>query len=181
MLDPRKDVVVYHEVKVWDAFVRVFHWALVAAFSIAYLVAEPLLAHIVAGGAVGTLVLARIVWGFLDTGHARFTDFVYSPVTVFRYVRDLLRFREHARYVGHSPGGGYVIVGMLLLLLATVVSGAVAMFWMPAARVWHDIIADVTLGLICVHVVGVLLRSFVYRQDLIGAQFTGHKRFRATD
>lgn len=178
MLDPRKDVVARHEIRVWDSFVRVIHWALVAAFALAYLVIEPYVVHVLAGAAVGALVAARIVWGFLDTGHARFADFVYAPVTVIRYVRDLLRFREHGSYAGHSPGGGYVIVGMLLLLIATAASGTIVVVTKAGSAVtrWHGILADITLALVCVHVVGVLLRSFVYRQNLIGALFTGYKR-----
>lgn len=178
MLDPRREIVARDAIRVWDPFVRVFHWTLVIAFALAYVVIEPYIVHILAGAAIGILVAARIVWGFLDTGHARFADFVYSPVTVLRYVQDLLRFREHDHYVGHSPGGGYVILGMLTLLMATVVSGAIAGLAETQSSItqWHGILADITLGLICVHVAGVLLRSFVYRQNLIAAQFTGYKR-----
>jgi cytochrome b len=162
---------------VWDPFVRVFHWALVVGFALAYLVIDPMTVHALTGATIGVLIAARIIWGFIGPRHARFADFIYAPTTVFCYVRDLLRFRAHASYIGHSPGGGYVILAMLALLLATVLSG-VATWTMDSASLlsWHSGLADATLAVIGVHVVGVVLRSFVYRQNLVLAQFTGYKR-----
>lgn len=171
MLDPRRDIVGNQSQHyVWDSFLRFFHWALVAAFAIAYFVIDPTSVHVGAGVVVGTLVAARVMWGFIGPVHARFADFVYPPTTVFHYVRDLLRLREHDRYVGHSPGGGYVILAMLGLLAATVLTGLIG----PAS--WHGFLAHATLVVILIHVVGVLLRSFVYGQNLVRAQFTGYKR-----
>ena len=66
-------------VKVWDLFVRVFHWALVVAFAIAWYSGgiwdNP---HLVAGYIVLALVVARIVWGFIGSRYARFSDFIYA-------------------------------------------------------------------------------------------------------
>jgi len=78
------------QIYVWDWFVRVFHWTLVVAFTVAYLTEDdPLTVHVWAGYVVGVLVVARIIWGFVGSPHARFSDFVYAPAAAFRYVRDL--------------------------------------------------------------------------------------------
>ena len=74
---------------VWDPFVTI----LVAAFTIAYLIEDPLTVHVWAGYAVGVLVVARMIWGFFGPTHARFSDFIYSPTGVLRYMRDLASFR----------------------------------------------------------------------------------------
>jgi cytochrome b len=176
---------------VWDRFIRIFHWSLVVGFTIAYLTEDDLLTvHVWAGYAVGILVVARIVWGFVGPPHARFSDFLYSPATAFRYVRDLLLFRA-GRHLGHSPGGGYMIFLLLLFLAATVVTGLVVyggdqqagplagMFTKQTGEGMeevHEVLANITLFLVIAHIAAVVLASFAHRENLIGAMVTGYKR-----
>lgn len=186
---PKKSV--SPEVYVWDPFVRVFHWTVVVAFTVAYLTEDDLLTvHVWAGYVVGALVVARIVWGFVGSLHARFSDFVYAPATAFSYVRELLRFRG-ARYLGHSPGGGYMVIILLIFLAATVATGLVVyggdqqagplagMFTKDFSESFeevHEVIANITLALIFFHVSAVVLASFVHRENLARAMVTGYKR-----
>jgi cytochrome b len=179
------------EVYVWDPFVRAFHWTVVAAFTVAYLTEDDLLTvHVWAGYVVGALVVARIIWGFVGSPHARFSDFVYAPATAFSNVRELLRFRGQ-RYLGHSPGGGTMVILLLIFLGATVVTGLVVyggdqqagplagMFTKNFAESFedvHEVIANITLALIFFHVSAVVLASFVHRENLVRAMVTGYKR-----
>jgi cytochrome b len=114
------------QVMVWDPLVRIFHWSLVAAFATAYLSGEDaedrLDLHVWAGYAVLGLILFRLLWGFIGTRYARFTDFVYRPAIMWAYLRDVLTHRAK-RYLGHNPLGGAMTVALLLGLLATTVSG----------------------------------------------------------
>ena len=190
MLNPRPDASA-SEVYVWDPFVRVFHWTLVVAFTVAYLTEDdPLTVHVWAGYVVGILVVARVVWGFVGSPHARFSDFVYAPARAFGYVRDLLTFRGD-RYLGHSPGGGYMVILLLIFLAATVVTGLVVyggdqqagplagMFTEKtgeAMEEWHEVVANIALALIFVHIAAVVLVSFAHRENLVRAMVTGYKR-----
>ena len=164
---------------------------LVATFFIAYLTEDDLLTvHVWAGYVVGALVVARIVWGFIGPQHARFSDFVYAPGETLRYVRDLLLFRAE-RHLGHSPGGGVMIVLLLAFLAATVVTGLVVyggeqqagplagMLSKDFAESFeevHELIANITLALVLAHIAAVVLARFVFRENLVRAMVTGYKR-----
>jgi cytochrome b len=182
------------QVYVWDPFVRVFHWILVLAFAVAYLLTEEsvLAVHVWAGYIVGALVMARVIWGLVGPTHARFSDFVYSPAATVRYVRDLLLFRAE-RHLGHSPGGGAMIVLLLVFLAATVVTGLVVyggdqqagplagMFTEDTGEAMeevHEVIANIALALVLAHIAAVVLASFVHRENLARAMITGYKRSR---
>ena len=179
------------QIYVWDRFVRVFHWALVGGFTIAYLTEGDLLAvHVWAGYTVGILIVARVLWGFVGPRHARFSDFIYDPVTTFRYGRDLVLLRG-PRYLGHSPGGGAMVIVLLMFVAATVVTGLVVyggdqgagplagLFSKDTGEAMeevHEVIANITLALIFVHIFAVILASFVHRENLVRAMVTGYKR-----
>lgn len=93
-------------VKVWDLFVRVFHWSVAAGFFIAYFTEDDaMLLHVWAGYVVGALVAMRVLWGFIGSKHARFGDSIYSPFTVWRYLAALAAFRAK-RHLGIPPPVG---------------------------------------------------------------------------
>ncbi len=110
-------------IRVWDPLVRAFHWTLVVSFVVCWLSAqvwEDL--HAWAGYVAGALALARVVWGFVGGGYARFAQFVRAPRVVLAYLGAIVRGSE-ARFVGHNPAGGAMIVALLIVVAATVASG----------------------------------------------------------
>ena len=168
-----------------------FHWSLAAFFLLAYLLeGDWLKLHSHAGYTVTLLVLFRLVWGVVGSTHARFADFVVTPRTAIVYLSRLARGRAE-RHVGHDPAGSAMIVVLLTSLLITAFTG-MSLFAMeglgplastPASR-WpgdwlediHEIAADFTAIMVIVHVAGVVLTSFLHRENLIRAMITGVKR-----
>lgn len=110
-------------VYIWDPLVRLFHWSLVLSFIVAYVTGEDeSLTHVNAGYMVMGLVGFRIIWGFIGSKHARFTDFIASPATAIRYGRELVAGKAR-HYLGHNPLGGWMILALLTGLALTSYSG----------------------------------------------------------
>lgn len=165
-----------NRVRVWDPFVRVFHWMLAASFATAWISAEerPDL-HEVAGYLVLVLLGLRLLWGVVGTRHARFAGFVRSWSVVAAYLDSLIRGRPR-RYLGHNPAGGWMVIVLLAVVAAAAGSG------LPLAAgpadAWEDVheaLAGLALGLVCVHVAGVVVSSWLHRENLVGAMISGKK------
>ena len=191
-------------IRVWDLFVRFFHWSMVAAIVICFVTEEDtLLLHVVAGYYVAGLIALRIVWGFVGPEHARFSDFLYPPGTILAYARDLMRVRSK-RHLGHSPAGGVMILALMIALAAVVWTGDIAYRGderqrtalttsLPvspaqaqdseprdrrrnATRELHEALSNLLLLLIAVHIGGVLWASYAHRENLAWSMVTGLKR-----
>lgn len=169
-------------VRVWDPFVRIFHWSLVGLFAVAFATgdgSERL--HLAAGYAIAGLVLLRLVWGFVGSKHARFNDFVRTPAEVSRYMALAIRFRA-PRFLGHNPAGGVMILALLAMLIGISATG----FMMTTDPFWgvewveelHEALVYASLGLIALHVAGVVVSSVEHGENLVKAMITGRKRAR---
>lgn len=112
-----------NQIRVWDPLVRLFHWSLVASFTLAYFTGEEeSLVHVYAGYVVAGLVAFRLLWGFVGTRYARFSNFVYSPRRTVQYLKGLFSGApEH--FTGHNPAGGWMIIMLLVSLLLTSYTG----------------------------------------------------------
>ncbi len=164
---------------VWDMPVRVFHWLMVLSFAGAWITAESerwRLLHVTLGYTMAGLVAFRLVWGLIGTKHARFADFVRGPRAVARYLGALLRGQpEH--HVGHNPAGALAIVAMLALAAVLTFSGWAAYneVFGDALEDLHEGAANAMMAIVLVHVAGVAIASWMHRENLVGAMFSGHK------
>jgi cytochrome b len=167
-------------IRVWDPFVRAFHWALALSFAVAWASSESWeRVHDAAGYAAGVLVGLRVVWGFVGPRYARFHQFVRSPGTVLDHLQAIGEGRER-RYLGHNPAGGAMIVVLIATMAATAVSGwlmTTDAFWGSAAlQHVHSALAHGALALVIVHLGGVALASLRHRENLVRAMVFGVKR-----
>lgn len=166
---------------VWDAPVRVFHWLMVLSFAGAYLTAESekwRLVHVSLGYTMGGLVAFRLVWGVMGTRYARFANFVAGPAAIVRYVRSM--FSAHPEHhVGHNPVGALAIVLLLLLSVAIVASGYVIYNDLGGHlfEELHELAANAMLLVVGIHIAGVVVASWLHRENLVRAMVTGKKAF----
>ncbi len=168
-------------VRVWDPLTRVFHWSLVLTMLAAY--ETPSMddaIHARAGYAAAGLVALRVVWGLAGPRYARFSNFVKRPLTVFAYMRDIVR-RTATRHLGHNPAGGAMVVALILSVLTTAVTGF--LMYTSAYQYGDDTIprlhilaANATLVLVAIHLTGVGVVSLLQRENLVVSMFTGRKR-----
>ena len=181
-------------VRVWDLPVRVFHWVLVALILTSWVTSEiggnAMTYHMWSGYAILTLVVSRIVWGFIGSEHARFGAILHGPRAMIDYASSV--FGSGSRhYLGHNPIGGISVLLMLASVLlqastglfandeiategplAHLVSGATS----SLATTIHRYNFYVLTALIAIHIAAALFYLFVKRENLIGAMFTGRKR-----
>jgi cytochrome b len=167
-------------VKVWDLFVRLFHWSLVALFAVAFLTGDEVeWLHIWVGYSVAALVSMRILWGFVGPRNARFASFVKGPRAVVTFLKQSLHL-EAPRYLGHNPAGSAMVVILLLILSALCGTGIVMTtdaYW--GSKAWeevHEALANIMLVLIGLHVLGVIVASVEHGENLVKSMVTGQKR-----
>ncbi|HBH35999.1 MAG TPA: cytochrome B, partial [Gammaproteobacteria bacterium] len=172
------------QIKVWDLPVRLFHWVLVVSFILGYLSEDDLMSlHTMAGYTVAGLVVFRLVWGVIGSRHARFSDFTYSISSIRTFLTDTLYLRAK-RYIGHNPAGGAMIFLLIASLLLTSITGLAiyaaaeqagpltglftnpSEFMKEALEEIHEFFANFTLFLVFIHIAGVIVESFIHRENL---------------
>ncbi|EIZ81054.1 Ni/Fe-hydrogenase 1 b-type cytochrome subunit [Novosphingobium sp. Rr 2-17] len=178
--------------RIWDPFVRLFHWALVLLIAFSWWSGEQhdMENHRLSGYAILALLVFRLAWGFVGPRTARFTGFVRGPGAVTAYARTLgNRAPHHAD--GHNPLGGWSVVAMLAVLLAMVTAGLFAVDvdglesgpladyvsfdqGRTAAQA-HELIFNVILVLVALHVIAVAFYLLWKRHNLARAMVTGQR------
>jgi cytochrome b len=166
--------------RVWDPFVRLFHWSLVLGMAAAWItssIRED--THQWIGLAIGGLLAARILWGFIGTHYARFSQFIRKPSTSIAYLFAILKGSEQ-RYLGHNPAGALMILALLLTIMATIFTGWLittdAYYGDDSMQDIHSLFAYSVIGLAIFHVFGIAMASRHHRENLAKAMFTGEKR-----
>ena len=177
---------------VWDVPTRLFHWLLVLLVALAWVTGEAegsmFTVHQLAGYGVAVLLVFRVIWGFVGSRHSRFSDFVRPWREVFAHIRGMLSLRP-ARTLGHNPLGGWMALVLLLVLAAQVgtglfasddglggpLAGTVAAGTAHAIAELHEGLSGALLGLIGLHIIGVLVESLLTRDNLVRAMITGRK------
>jgi cytochrome b len=164
---------------VWDMPVRVFHWLLVICFAGAWLSSESerwALIHYAFGYTACLLILIRLVWGFIGTRYARFSQFLKSPRAVIGHFMAMLRGHPH-HDVGHNPAGGLVMFVLMLLILLIGLTGylSVKAFSENLSSEAHEVLSSLALAIVILHILAAILMSVMEKQNLIKSMVSGKK------
>jgi cytochrome b len=179
---------------VWDLPLRLFHWLMVCAVTVAaitgYLSSEWWLSlHVLAGYALGYLLAFRMTWGFLGSYYSRFSSFPLRLRDVANHLFSVLRARPET-HAGHNPVGAWMIVGLLTLMILLVVTGLIVLGGQenlgPFAAIIsfkvgdffediHEALAGALIGAICIHLLGVFVEVKFFRHPILKAMISGQK------
>lgn len=188
--------VLYLPMRVWDVPTRLFHWLIVLLLPACYITAEAGLMewHFRSGFALLALVLFRVIWGFLGSDTARFRRFLVSPRAALRHLASL-RAREPDTQVGHNAAGGWMVLGMLLLIGIQIGSGLCAhddldLYEGPLVKYISDRASDLAIAIhtwnvwvliaaVALHILAIAVYALVKKQNLVRPMITGKKRLPA--
>lgn len=178
-------------VQVWDGWVRLTHWLIVALLGLSWWTAETsrMDLHMTSGYAILALLLFRLAWGVVGSDTARFSRFLRSPLAALGHLRHFFR-RAPDTELGHNAAGGWMVLAMLATLLLQAVSGlfaddmiftrgplaahapAAVSDWMTFLHIRNF---NLILALAALHVAVVALYALVKGQNLVLPMLTGGK------
>ncbi|MDE2357347.1 MAG: cytochrome b/b6 domain-containing protein [Alphaproteobacteria bacterium] len=172
-------------VTVWDAPVRLVHWAIAAlvAFSWWSAKSDHLAWHRLSGYTILGLLVFRLIWGVIGSETARFSSFLAGPRTVLAYLGG-----RAAPRVGHNPLGGWSVVVLFTLLAIQVGLGLfsvdedaieagpldrfVSFNTGRAITHWHHLVFNLLLVFIGLHLVAIAVYA-ARRRDLVSPMLSG--------
>jgi cytochrome b len=164
---------------VWDLFVRTFHWTLVSCVLLNYFALEEgETPHQWVGYLASALVIARVLWGFIGSRHARFADFFPTPARLKQHLH-AMRTRQPEHHWGHNPLGA-----MMMLLLMSLVTALGVTGWLQGTDAYfgeewlqelHELLAHALVLSAGLHALAALVMGRIERTRLIKAMVTGVK------
>jgi cytochrome b len=157
------------EQPVWDLPIRLFHWLLAALIGFSWwsVKNDHTDWHIWSGCAILTLLVFRLLWGFVGSSTSRFSSFVRGPRSVIAYLKG--RWSG----VGHTPLGALSVLALLFAVSVQVSLGLISededgIYMGPLARLVSTDTSDtargiheewfetVIVGLIILHVAAII-------------------------
>ncbi len=177
-------------VRIWDLPTRLFHWLLAASVMALVITGNvggnAMVWHFRLGYAVLTLLLFRLLWGFVGGYWSRWSQLSLRPAHVLAYLR-----APTLAWAGHNPLGSWSVLLMLLWLLLQVSTGLVSDdeianagpltafvsgATVGAATAWHKGFGKLVLiVLVLVHVTAIVWYRLRRTQALLPAMLHGDK------
>ncbi|MCA3256322.1 MAG: cytochrome b/b6 domain-containing protein [Alphaproteobacteria bacterium] len=173
-------------VRVWDGWIRGFHWLLGSLVAVSWWTAEEghMEWHFRSGIAIFVLLVFRLLWGVFGSETARFASFLKGPGTILAYLRG-----KAPRALGHNPLGGLSVLALLGVLIAQTTLGLFAqdedgIYSGPLSSLIsydasslageiHHTLFNVVLGLIVLHISAITYYVLRGDDDILLPMITG--------
>lgn len=188
----------YRKVRVWDIWVRLFHWSLVASVGFLLLSGETgwqfIEWHRTAGEIVLTLIVFRVLWGIAGSSNARLGELFTSPAAGLRHLAMLFRRKSHSER-GHNAAGSWAVLIMLASLGIQAVTGSfiadedefvegalygtLSSSASDIAYQIHHLNAQLIQIVVAIHIIMVFVYLLYARLNLISPMITGWMRWPA--
>ena len=162
-------------VLVWDVAVRLHHWTLAGLVIFCSIQDDGGQVHRTAGYAAVGAVVTRLLWAVLAKGHGRLAALKPSGTATLVYLR-----ARAPHCIGHDPLGLWMVWLLWLLVLALGMTG-----WMSRLDIFwgderlqhiHAWLANALLAAVALHLLGVGVMSWWWRENLSATMVTGRKR-----
>ncbi len=183
---------VQHATRVWDLPTRIFHWSLVVCIACLLITVniggDWMQWHFKFGYAVLSLLLFRVVWGFVGGRWSRFASFIYAPSTIVAYYKGR---GTPEQSIGHNPMGSASVFAILGILLLQVASGLFSddeisnqgplTKFVSAARIstatWYhkEVGSNIVIALIVLHIAAIFYYLYKKKDNLIQPMLQGDK------
>lgn len=178
---------------IWDMPTRLFHWLLVASIVAQYFTAEVLdnaiQWHFYIGYFTLGLILFRVIWGFVGTTYAKFSQFVHGPKATLNYAKTLTN-KNSTPHAGHNPMGAWMVLALLSLIALQAVSGlfisddifsdgpyfsAVSESTQSTMSFIHHNVFNVIIIAVALHIAAIVFYAVFKKQRLVPAMVHGKK------
>jgi cytochrome b len=181
-------------VRVWDLPTRLFHWLLLAGVITSFITVKlggnAMVWHGRAGTFVLSLLVFRLIWGFIGSPTARFHSFVKGPKAIWLYLQG--RSLKQVS-IGHNPLGALSVLALLGLFLLQALTGLGTsddiFFDGPLVQTLSsDTVSRLTslhkstepflIALVTLHVAAITFYQLVKKTNLIRPMITGMKNLK---
>ena len=181
-------------VRLWDVPTRLFHWLLAGGIAFSWISAEIggnwTEWHERSGIFILSLILFRVVWGFVGSETSRFAHFIRSPATALAYLKAAKTQPKDtpAYYAGHNPMGAWMVLAVLGVIglqgvtglfatddIATEgpLAGLVTNDTAELLTTVHHLLFNIVLAFAVLHIAAVVFYRVAKRTNLIKAMVVG--------
>jgi cytochrome b len=189
------------KVFVWPICSRIIHWTIAISFTLAFVTSyyEHLLNyHAALGYLFMTMLLFRILWGFIGPRYATFNTFKLKPKDLVWYFVEKVKDRWRKIPPGHNPASSWYTI--LVLFIGTMINiSGIALYGAQEGRgllsflnetyyIYMDPLFEVHMILAyflgiwaIIHIVGVLIEQFYHKTSMVFVMITGYKKSEGED